>query len=151
MEELTKNCTEISNNFRNKRQRNPEKTLKIFGALLKIYPGALHSLTLLHCFSNFEKFFRTKFCILCLFWHRKFSSAPNFCTNFPFHKIFSNTKFYTIFSAPNFLYFFTDSKIFSNTLFFVTFLTWKFCAAANLLYLLIFLFKKLSPNTKLFI
>ncbi len=34
-EEPTKNCTETTNNFREKLQRNPKVILEIFGALLK--------------------------------------------------------------------------------------------------------------------
>ncbi len=44
LEELTKNCTEISNNLIEKFQRNPEEILEIFGVLLKIWPGELQSL-----------------------------------------------------------------------------------------------------------
>ncbi len=45
LEELTKNCTETSNNFRDKLQRNFGEILEIFEALLKICPGTLQSLT----------------------------------------------------------------------------------------------------------
>ncbi len=44
LEELMKNCTETSNNFKEKLKRNPEEILEIVGALLKICPGALQSL-----------------------------------------------------------------------------------------------------------
>ncbi len=40
-----KNCSETSNNFIEKFQRNSEEILEICGALLKIYPGVLGSLS----------------------------------------------------------------------------------------------------------
>ncbi len=43
LKELTKNCTETSNNFREKLQRNPQEMLEIFGVFLKICPGALQT------------------------------------------------------------------------------------------------------------
>ncbi len=48
--ELTKNCTETLNNFRENLQWNPEEILKIFEALLKICPGSFQSL-FWHCTS----------------------------------------------------------------------------------------------------
>ncbi len=44
LEKFIKNITEISNNFKEKLKRNTEEILKIFGALLKIYPETLQGL-----------------------------------------------------------------------------------------------------------